>query len=57
MSRGHDLIHKTKPVSEAGNMASKDENRPSRMKTDVCSTSGSAHYQKLRSDSSKQVCI
>ncbi|KAL3887605.1 hypothetical protein ACJMK2_000001 [Sinanodonta woodiana] len=31
-------------------MASDDENRPSRMNTDVPSTSGSTHYQKLHSE-------
>ncbi|KAL3870916.1 hypothetical protein ACJMK2_038944, partial [Sinanodonta woodiana] len=31
-------------------MASEDENRPSRMNTDVPSTSGSTHYQKLHSE-------
>ena len=44
----------TKPNSAAVNMASDDENRPSRMNTDVPSTSGSTHYQKLHSE---QVCI
>ncbi|KAK3597640.1 hypothetical protein CHS0354_040005 [Potamilus streckersoni] len=38
-------------------MTSKDENLPSRMKTDVPNTSRSAHYQTLRSDSNKQVLI
>ncbi|KAL3874430.1 hypothetical protein ACJMK2_037442, partial [Sinanodonta woodiana] len=40
----------TKPNSAAVNMVSEDENRPSRMNTDVPSTSGSTHYQKLHSE-------